>query len=122
MQTHPHTPTPPPHTHTQTHPSTDQTSYILFHFTLIIHRLGIVLHYSGHGHSHGGLSHGHSNGDSYEPLSIQADEQTSLAVAHSHKHKKNVNVRAAFIHVIGDLIQSAGVFLAAVIIKFKVHI
>ena len=89
---------------------------------MITHRLGIVLHYSGHGHSHGGLTHSQSHGDSYEPLSIQADEQTSIAVAQSHQHKKNVNVRAAFIHVIGDLIQSAGVFLAAVIIKFKVHL
>ncbi|XP_063680849.1 proton-coupled zinc antiporter SLC30A2-like [Bolinopsis microptera] len=35
------------------------------------------------------------------------------------KEKVNINVRAAFIHVLGDLIQSVGVVVAAVIIKFK---
>ncbi|CAG5117523.1 unnamed protein product [Candidula unifasciata] len=34
-----------------------------------------------------------------------------------HKHK-NINVRAAFIHVVGDIIQSLGVLIAALIIKF----
>ncbi|KAI8767173.1 zinc transporter 2, partial [Biomphalaria glabrata] len=33
------------------------------------------------------------------------------------KHK-NINVRAAFIHVVGDIIQSLGVLVAALIIKF----
>ncbi|XGW14726.1 hypothetical protein V3C99_000754 [Haemonchus contortus] len=58
--------------------------------------MGIVLHFGsgGHGHTHGGVSHGHSHGG------------------------KNVNVRAAFIHVIGDLIQSIGVLIAALVIKF----
>ncbi|XP_046743164.1 zinc transporter 2-like [Diprion similis] len=40
--------------------------------------------------------------------------------SHSHTHKDvpgNINVRAAVIHVIGDLIQSIGVFVTAVIIK-----
>uniref|UniRef100_A0A0N5AZ95 Zinc transporter 2 n=1 Tax=Syphacia muris TaxID=451379 RepID=A0A0N5AZ95_9BILA len=41
---------------------------------------------------------------------------------HSHSHglssqSTNVNVRAAFVHVIGDFFQSIGVFIAAVIIK-----
>ena len=34
--------------------------------------------------------------------------------------EENINVRAAFIHVIGDLIQSVGVVIAGYIIKFKV--
>lgn len=38
-----------------------------------------------------------------------------------HKHK-NINVRAAFIHVVGDIIQSLGVLVAALIIKFTVSI
>ena len=33
---------------------------------------------------------------------------------------KNINIRAAFIHIIGDLIQSIGVCVAAIVIKFKV--
>lgn len=42
---------------------------------------------------------------------------------HAEKpHPKNINVRAAFIHVIGDIIQSLGVLLASIIIKIKVRI
>lgn len=37
------------------------------------------------------------------------------------KSKENINVRAAFIHVIGDFLQSFGVFLAALAIFFKVR-
>ncbi|CAD6188302.1 unnamed protein product [Caenorhabditis auriculariae] len=60
--------------------------------------MGLVLHFGtgGHGHTHGG-SHGHSHGGDAG---------------------KNVNVRAALIHVIGDLVQSIGVLAAALIIKF----
>lgn len=57
----------------------------------------------GHGHSHGlsaGRSHGHSHG---------GDDVA-----------RNINVRAATVHVLGDLIQSIGVLVAAVVIKFKV--
>lgn len=35
------------------------------------------------------------------------------------REAENLNVRAAFIHVIGDMIQSAGVFIAALIIFFR---
>ena len=37
------------------------------------------------------------------------------------KIRKDLNVRAAFIHVLGDLVQSVGVFLAALMIYFKVQ-
>lgn len=37
----------------------------------------------------------------------------------SHTHSENINVRAAFIHVLGDVLQSIGVFFAAIIIYFK---
>ncbi|KAH9492405.1 hypothetical protein Btru_051035 [Bulinus truncatus] len=43
---------------------------------------------------------------------VARDEEELL-----HKHK-NINVRAAFIHVVGDIIQSIGVLVAALIIKF----
>ena len=56
-----------------------------------------------HGHSHG-LGHGHSHG---------------LGHGHSHGHShENMNVRAALIHVFGDLLQSVGVLIAAYIIKY----
>lgn len=63
--------------------------------------MALILHQSpsSHGHSHG-LSHGHSH---------------CMQAAHNHG---NASVRAAFIHVVGDLLQSLGVFLAAVIISY----
>lgn len=53
--------------------------------------MGLTLHQ--HGHTHGGSS---------------------------HSHEENINVRAAFIHVVGDFIQSFGVLLAAIVIYFEV--
>ncbi|XP_006862333.1 PREDICTED: zinc transporter 2 isoform X1 [Chrysochloris asiatica] len=60
--------------------------------------MGLTLHQSGHGHSHS-HDHGHSHGTS--------------------EQQENPSVRAAFIHVIGDLLQSLGVLIAAYIIYFK---
>merc|ERR1711962_1691274 len=64
--------------------------------------MGCTLHQSGHGHSHGGGGgggHGHAHGGDVDP-------ETGAA-------KENINVRAAFIHVVGDFLQSLGVFIAA---------
>lgn len=67
--------------------------------------MGVALQVGGvpHGHSHGG-----GGGETKD--------------SHSHDHAKgkgNINVRAAFIHVIGDFIQSLGVLVAAFVIYFK---
>ncbi|XP_067687350.1 proton-coupled zinc antiporter SLC30A2-like [Haliotis asinina] len=81
----------------------------------------------GHNHSHGS-AHGHKthrNQSEYQPLHQILDDTTELDEHEdnqefhefSHRHK-NINVRAAFIHVVGDIIQSLGVFVAALIIKF----
>ena len=56
-------------------------------------RMGVALHQTGHGHSHGA-----------------AGEQP------------NASVRAAFVHVVGDLLQSVGVLIASYIIFFKVWV
>ena len=37
---------------------------------------------------------------------------------HHHAQEENVNVRAAFIHILGDIIQSIGVLIAAIVIFF----
>lgn len=59
--------------------------------------MGWQLH-SPHGHSHGGGGgHGHGGADD---------------------NGENINVRAAFIHVLGDVLQSIGVFIAALVIYF----
>ena len=69
--------------------------------------MGCSLHQ--HGHAHGS----NSSGDA---------ELENGAHGHAHdvhgNEKENINVKAAFIHVIGDFVQSIGVFIAALIIKF----
>jgi len=71
--------------------------------------MGCTLHQHGHGHSHGGSSGGHGHGHSHsDPENAQAQQE-----------KENINVRAAFIHVLGDFLQSLGVFIAAIIIYFR---
>ena len=55
--------------------------------------MGASLHQ--HGHSHGGGSGGHAHGD-------------EDGHAHGQKDTENINVKAAFIHVIGDFLQSLG--------------
>lgn len=55
-------------------------------------RMGLTLHQSGHGHSH----------------------DTS-------QQQENPSVRAAFIHVVGDFLQSLGILVAAYILYFKVR-
>eukprot|EP00111_Clytia_hemisphaerica_P012286 TCONS_00036084-protein len=99
--------------------------------------MGVTLHGSGHGHSHGlGGGHSHGNSHSHSHSSPHADnvengtpasagsstssgENEELIKRSKSKLKKDLNVRAAFIHVLGDLVQSVGVFLAALVIYFK---
>ncbi|KAK8385641.1 hypothetical protein O3P69_016433 [Scylla paramamosain] len=75
--------------------------------------LGVALHTGHGGHSHG---HGHSHGRPHtqqQPSSTSPDQPQG-----SSGNATNINVRAAFIHVLGDLIQSIGVLVAAYIIRF----
>lgn len=70
-----------------------------------------------------------SNGVSLENGSQLATSRTELTASlddGNHKKnntrgrgKKNINVRAAFIHVIGDFLQSLGVLIAALVIHFE---
>ena len=92
-----------------------------------------VLH--PHSHNHG---HGHKDQD-IKPTEIVSINITSNDVSgtpkssqkrkfwqrknqqhNKHGSEENINVHAAFIHVIGDLIQSIGVVIAGYIIWFKV--
>jgi len=83
--------------------------------------MGTTLHQ--HGHSHGGNSSSKENSTDYSDINSDATDYGTLEKGESdhtgHSHS-NINVKAAFIHVIGDLIQSVGVFIAALIIYFKV--
>ncbi|CAH0550050.1 unnamed protein product [Brassicogethes aeneus] len=57
-----------------------------------------VLHGVCHTHSHGLAAHPHS---------------------HDRSREQNINVRAATAHVLGDTLQSVGVLVAALIVKFR---
>ncbi|XP_044026560.1 zinc transporter 2 [Siniperca chuatsi] len=93
--------------------------------------MALTLHQSGHSHSHGGLSshgHGHSHkkGKGHNRISNHAhsnDDSVDLeqkGVDHGGKAQQaNASVRAAFVHVVGDLLQSISVLISAIIIFFK---
>eukprot|EP00658_Telonema_sp_P-2_P000465 TRINITY_DN10181_c0_g1_i1.p1 TRINITY_DN10181_c0_g1~~TRINITY_DN10181_c0_g1_i1.p1 ORF type:complete len:394 (-),score=83.45 TRINITY_DN10181_c0_g1_i1:332-1513(-) len=89
----------------------------------------MMLVLGGHGHSHaGGGDHGHSHGASGQTGHAHgagSDEE------HGHSHgghdgdkeeeedgegAKNINVEAAWVHVLGDLVQGVGVMIAAILI------
>lgn len=90
--------------------------------------MGVSLQVGGvpHGHSHGG--HGGSEHSDHGALAVKTDCNGSIdmekaspqrAAVRSSRGSGNINVRAALIHVIGDFLQSLGVFVAALIIFFK---
>ncbi|XP_060660222.1 proton-coupled zinc antiporter SLC30A2 [Drosophila nasuta] len=89
-------------------------------------------HSHSHGHSHNHIhshshSHNHSHGYGYREANAGSGSEEGhnvvipnglKAAQHDGATERNLNLRAAMIHVIGDLVQSIGVFLAAVLIKF----
>uniref|UniRef100_A0A8C7WP57 Proton-coupled zinc antiporter SLC30A8 n=1 Tax=Oryzias sinensis TaxID=183150 RepID=A0A8C7WP57_9TELE len=89
--------------------------------------MAVTLHQSGHGHSHGGLgSHGHSHEDgkpkkqmSNSVHSELIDMEQSLPDHGGRTQQANASVRAAFVHVIGDLLQSISVLISAIVIFFR---
>lgn len=111
--------------------------------------MACILHGSGHGHSHGAASHshgehghshkehGHSHGNKYVEVPGSPESEHSFAdgdsvslqvrllsekspkVNRRKLDRENLNLRAAMIHVIGDLLQSVGVLVAAGLIWWK---
>ena len=91
-------------------------------------------HNHGHGHSHG-KDKGQENSAEKGSINFSLNDFSSQKSGQKqrfwerirrkkytkHSSEENINVRAAFIHVIGDLIQSIGVVIAGYIIKFKVE-
>uniref|UniRef100_A0A914HSR2 Zinc transporter 2 n=1 Tax=Globodera rostochiensis TaxID=31243 RepID=A0A914HSR2_GLORO len=103
--------------------------------------MALLLYLGGHSHSH---SHHHDKGThsqrqnsgagrrGYEFIGESAEAETEAAdtVERQQRHgatqtdppgkrHTNINVRAAFIHVLGDLIQSVGVLFAGLLIYWK---
>lgn len=72
----------------------------------------------GHGHSHG---HSHNKKDSND---VDSDNNEKDKISGKNAKEKikdfdknmNINVKSAFIHVLGDLLSSIGVLIAAIII------
>ncbi|XP_078073245.1 proton-coupled zinc antiporter SLC30A8 [Mustelus asterias] len=62
--------------------------------------MGLTLYQGGHGHNH----------------SATYVEHSAESV---HSHQQNISIRAAFIHVVGDFLQSLSVLVSALIIFFK---
>uniref|UniRef100_G3PX98 Solute carrier family 30 member 4 n=1 Tax=Gasterosteus aculeatus TaxID=69293 RepID=G3PX98_GASAC len=75
--------------------------------------MGFLLNQNGHLHSHG---HGHAHAHGHSHGSAAASSSQS---AGSGQHQGSLAVRAAFIHALGDLVQSVGVLIAAYIVRFK---
>ncbi|XP_010898497.2 zinc transporter 2 isoform X2 [Esox lucius] len=77
----------------------------------------------GHGHSHtAGDNHSlengtpsHGNGDVPQHVGVDGHQQESVG----SRPQANASVRAAFVHVVGDLLQSISVLVSAIIIFFK---
>lgn len=86
--------------------------------------MGVALQVGGvpHGHSHG--TH-HAGDDEDAHLKDTSNGVAVIENGGSRPHSGrgrgsgNINVRAALIHVIGDFLQSLGVFVAALIIFFR---
>ncbi|KAL2082335.1 hypothetical protein ACEWY4_022153 [Coilia grayii] len=75
--------------------------------------MAYILHHSTTFHAHGAGYH-----------KIDENGVAMSPVGHGHSHgllggHGNTSVRAAFIHVLGDLLQSVGVMVAAIIIYFR---
>lgn len=88
--------------------------------------MGVALQVGGvpHGHSHGG-----HHSEAVDETQLKAGANGGVADVESGSRPSsaggtargsgNINVRAALIHVIGDFLQSVGVFVAALIIFFR---
>ena len=85
----------------------------------------VLHHHHGHGHHHHGHNHNHlnNNSDEEECHSFQeaeeVEESDELLTRPNGSGGLDLNVRAALIHVIGDIIQSIGVLIASIIIWIK---
>lgn len=96
------------------------TDLELVSFLLFVSML-CVLHQSGHGHSHGGLSHSKKKKEESD-----GSNESSASSDDREKPKKrktlrdNINVTAASIHVIGDFLQTIGVLITSYIVWFRV--
>lgn len=90
--------------------------FIIASFGLAVNLImGFVLMQSGHGHSHGGIPHSSDHGHSHSHGGHGHGDHDD----HGDDGSDSIAVKSAFIHVIGDALQSFGVMIAAGLIWYK---
>uniref|UniRef100_A0A094ZEU5 Zinc transporter 2 n=2 Tax=Schistosoma TaxID=6181 RepID=A0A094ZEU5_SCHHA len=89
--------------------------------------VNIIMLFTLHNHDH---NHNSLNEHSHQDLNSFPETHVNHLTINNHSHeinhdihkefnRPNITVRAAFIHVIGDLLQSIGVMIAAMVIYFQ---
>ncbi|MCL7043202.1 hypothetical protein MKW94_000420 [Papaver nudicaule] len=86
----------------------------------------------GHDHAHSNDAHGHSHSndhkhehnhahesDHLEPLLKASEDGHTKLVVGKEKKRRNINVQGAYLHVLGDSVQSLGVMIGGAIIWYK---
>ncbi|KAI3883924.1 hypothetical protein MKX03_017387 [Papaver bracteatum] len=84
----------------------------------------------GHDHAHTLEAHGHSHNhdhehnhthesDHLEPLLKASEDGHTKIVVTKEKKRRNINIQGAYLHVLGDLIQSLGVMIGGAVIWYK---
>ena len=84
-----------------------------FSFNVI---MGIVLAKSGVPHNHGLQGHDHDHEHDHEHEHEHNHHDSNDEEVGLHNEEENVNLRASFIHVLGDALQNIGVLIAGGII------
>ena len=76
----------------------------------------LIFGHAGHGHSHGG--HGHSEVAEDVPVDEEDEKDGKHGHSHAHTHSKmqGANIRALFLHVLGDALGNIGVIISALVI------
>ncbi|KAI8089371.1 cation efflux family-domain-containing protein [Halteromyces radiatus] len=77
--------------------------------------INIVLAYVLGGHHHG-HSHGDDHSHDHDHEDHNDDEENNTAGQKPHRKEANINLRAAALHVIGDLLASIGILISSIIL------
>ncbi|KAK6285872.1 hypothetical protein POUND7_012051 [Theobroma cacao] len=95
------------------------------------HGVSITTHHHHEGHSTGEHHHHHHEEHSKTEHHLQSDDAEHTTNEHHHAHEdqsepllnkpkgRNINVQGAYLHVLGDSIQSIGVMIGGAIIWYK---
>ena len=76
--------------------------------------------HGSHGHSHGDSGHGHSHDESGRDTPKSGHSGFSLTSIAESTKSQDINIRAAMVHVIGDLLQVRSDQRSLIILKHKI--